>query len=40
VGILLTCKEKGIRFRVQNISDRVRNILESTNLKKVFPQLY
>lgn len=40
VGILLKCKELGINFRLRNVSPPVQAILESTNLKKVFPELY
>ena len=40
VGVLLKCKEKNISFRIENPTKEVAQILETTQLKKVFPDLY
>lgn len=40
VGILLKSKEKKIPLHFQNIPEHIRRIFESTQLKKVFPELY
>jgi anti-anti-sigma factor len=40
VGIILKAKEKGILLRFQNIPSHISSIFESTQLKKIFPELY
>jgi anti-anti-sigma factor len=40
VGILLKCREHRIDFRLLHVPPQIIAILEPTNLKKVFPELY
>jgi len=40
VGVLLKAKEKNIPLRFQNIPDHIGRVFESTQLKKIFPELY
>jgi anti-anti-sigma factor len=40
VGLLLKCKEKEIGFKFENVPDHIRKTLDSTNLKKAYPELY
>jgi len=40
VGSLLKCQENNIGFRISNIPDHIKKILDTTNLKKIFSDLY
>jgi anti-anti-sigma factor len=40
VGLLIKSGEQGIVVRIDTISPAVKNVLETTGLKKAFPQLY
>lgn len=40
VGMLLKCKENKIAFQIANIPPHLVRILDATNLKKIFPDLY
>jgi anti-anti-sigma factor len=40
VGVLLKCQEKQVAFRLRNTPEHITKILDATNLKKAFPQLY
>jgi anti-anti-sigma factor len=40
VGVLLKAKEKNIPLRFQNIPEHIGRVFESTQLKKIFPELY
>jgi anti-anti-sigma factor len=40
VGVLLKAKEKGSLFQFQNIPQHISQIFESTQLIKIFPELY
>ena len=40
IGSLLKCRENKIEFCMENVPMHVKKILDSTNLKKLFPDLY
>ena len=40
IGLLLKGKEEGIKIRLEKIPDSIMNIFRSTNLNKLFKDLY
>jgi len=40
IGILLKCKEKDVPFRITNLPPHLVSLFDSTNIKKIFPNLY
>ncbi len=40
VGLLLKSNEKSVSVRLAKVPDHLRNLLDSTNIVKVFPEMY
>ncbi len=40
VGLLLKSNEKNVKVRLANVPEHLRKLLDSTNIIKVFPELY
>jgi anti-anti-sigma factor len=40
VGMLLKCRDKHITLKMKNMPGHLKKIFESTNLNKIFPDLY
>ncbi len=40
VGLLLKSSEKSVSVRLKNVPEHLRKLLDSTNIIKIFPEMY